>query len=119
MNRKITFFFFVLSSVVILLTLTGCSQQSGTLKIENNQNQEVSLWVRPVSAMNNTPELTEQGVVPANSTKSFNIVFTSNSWADLIEVLDQNGTTTLFSQNYTMSELNTIKWKITVPVNNP
>ena len=119
MNKKITFFFFILSSVIILLTLTGCvSKQNGTLKIENNQNQEVSLWVRPVSAMNDTPELKEQGVVPANSTKSFNIVFTSNSWADLIEVLDQNGTM-LFSNNYTMSELDTIKWKIAIPASKP
>ena len=119
MNKKITFFFLILSSVIILLTLTGCvSNQNGTLKIENNQNQEVSLWVRPLSAMNSTPDLKEQGVVPANSTKSFNIVFTADSWADLIQVNGQNGTT-LFSQNYTMSELSTIKWKIAIPASNP
>jgi hypothetical protein len=117
MNKKIIPFFFIISSIVILLTLTGC-QESKTLKIENNQNQEVSLWVRPVSASNNTPELQKQGVVAANSTKSFNIVFTVDSWADQIEVTDQNGTT-LFSQNYTMSQLNIIRWKITLPANNP
>jgi hypothetical protein len=117
MNKKIIPFFFIISSVVILLTLTGC-QESKTLKVENNQNQEVSLWVRPVSASNNTPELQKEGVIAANSTKSFKIVFTSNSWADQIEVIDQNGTT-LFSHNYTMSQLDTIKWKITLPENNP
>ena len=109
--------FVVLSSVVILLTFDGC-QPHERVTIKNNQNQEVSLWVRPVSAMHQTPDLQEQGVILANSTKSFDLVFTTDSWANLIEIKGQNGTT-LFSHNYTMDDLDKIGWNIIIPAATP
>lgn len=104
---------FVLFWILLIFAISSC-EPGGRLIINNQQNKDVILYFANVSSDGTIDKLTKQGVISANSTKTFGITFLGSTWVNRIELQDLNGDI-IFSHDYLMADLEKIGWKITIP----
>lgn len=92
---------------------TAC-EPGGDITVENQHNEEVSIYSSHVREDGSTDEPTKQVTVSANATKTFTEIFIGENWINRIEAIDPSGKV-VFSHDYKMSDLDKIGWKITIP----
>ena len=114
--RKLTFllfgFYLILLFVVGLFAL-GC-EPGGAITFHNLQNQEVTVFFAHVRTGGTIDVLAEQGVISANTSKTFSITFIGSEWINRIEAHNPTGKV-VFSNDYKMGDLEKIGWKIVIP----
>jgi hypothetical protein len=99
--------------VALLLILPSC-EPGGKLVVENQNKTEITIYFASVRIDGTIDKLTEQGIIPSQTTRTFGIVFLGDDWVNRIEAKDTQGKV-LFSHDYKMRDLEKINWKITIP----
>jgi len=102
----------VLSALVLIVS--GC-EPGGEPIIENQTDQDVSIYITDVLSDGTLGEQIDYGVVLAHSTKQIaSIVFIKPEWVYRIQAINPSGEV-VFSQDYNYYDLEEISWKITIP----
>ena len=110
-NGKVFTTLFII--IVVLASLFQSCEPGGAITFQNLQNREVTIFFATVRTDSSIDQLTKQGVISTNSTKVFHIVFPRSDWVNRIEAHDLAGQV-VFSQDYKMSDLEKIDWKIVI-----
>lgn len=106
--------------VLLLLFATAlfssACEPGGEPIIENQHNQEVTIYVVSVyEGGYPSGQVRNYGVVPAQTTKKLaSITFVRRNWVYRIKAVDPSGNV-VFSHDYNMDDLEKIKWRITIP----
>jgi hypothetical protein len=110
----------LISLTVLLLFVTAllglACEPGGEPIIENQRNEDLTIYVITLHENGVPPgQVRDYGVVAAQTTKQLaSITFVKRSWVYRIEAVAPSGNV-VFSHDYTMDDLEKIKWEITIP----
>jgi hypothetical protein len=98
--------------LILVLVMSACEPET-KITFENKYNQEVKVLVAHVRDNGTIDELTEYGIIDANSKKTIHITFLGSEWVNRIEAADLSGKV-IFSHDYNIDDLEKINWKIEI-----
>lgn len=99
--------------VAVAIASAGCEPEA-KITFDNQRSHQVVVRVAHVRVDGTTDELTERGIIPANTTKTLYITFLGKQWVNRIQAMDPSGKV-LLSLDYKLEDLEKINWKITIP----